>query len=251
MTHQALSATTIKAVTQPEPCLPSLALVLHKATGYYSDGKELYATIHELSDQDGQWRFKPGEVASLSDQQAIADALLGNVRQSIDQSAFLPQGVLLNTPAVCAWFLPSQRRAMHLVIGNERKTVMVKWPNLIAASSRRELYLVATDSKAHPDASTALYRAPLGNVYDGGKVCTGSAPKPSKEGVGAIEGWNRVIFESAFTHANTDSIKGHERTPSQFWLARHNQRQGIAKTKLIPRNQTLGEWIKAIAGGAQ
>jgi PRTRC genetic system protein B len=254
MEQQAIAAKHVCTLANPQPLLPHVALVIHsRRQNAYSNGDaELVATTHPVEvGEDGRWHFKPGNVATASDQRAMGEALLESAAKQYGAGEIMPEGMIMANEKVCAWFRPARQRFMHVAIGGERRAVNVRWPNLVMAHANGELFLAATDSKSHPDGLTKLYRAPLGNVYASTKVCLGNARVPRENGISAIEGWDKVVFDSAFTHTNCASMKGQESgmDVAHYWKQRDGKANAFPKAKLLPLDMTLAAWLKAIVDG--
>jgi PRTRC genetic system protein B len=66
----------------------------------------------------------------------------------------------------------------------------------------KDMWAFALKGKARPTAETKLFHVPMMNVWENGKVCTGSVPLPSSTVAQSIKEWEDAFWNSHFTHPN-------------------------------------------------
>jgi PRTRC genetic system protein B len=78
---------------------------------------------------------------------------------------------------------------------------IIAQPALLFVARRNGLSVYALRSDERPSKDTPLSMAPFYNVYDDGRVCTGSMKVPGKLDPASTDQWSRAFFGSNFTHA--------------------------------------------------
>lgn len=224
-------------------------------------------TVH--TGADGVPLVGPGRPLTPEDEDSILRLLLSRD----DATAFqvLPPSVLYTDRLTLMWWLPGDVRPMHLLSHDQgQRTILTRWPSLVALVRNRALHLVAVDGDARPTADTPLYHAPLPNTYASTAVCTGSARLPLGQRVSDLDGWNAVICDSAFTHTNHAATLSPERVLTQpkkggkprsrkqprhadaaWWSAHDGRTEPFPFDALNPLGLTLGQWLPAILATAR
>lgn len=224
-------------------------------------------TAHAVATNDeGVPIVGPGRPLTPEDEQALLDLLMG--REQREPVEILPPSVLYRDRHATIWWLPPMVRPMHLRRhGEGLETITTRWPSLIALVRNRSLYLVAVEGDQRPTASTPLFHAPLPNLYASTAVCTGSARLPLAMRISDLDGWESVIFDTAFTHTNhqetlrpQEPAKAKKGTPGRkpprkpvvvhadadYWAGRAGQIQPFPDGCLNPLGLTLAEWLPAL-----
>jgi PRTRC genetic system protein B len=168
----------------------------------YSDGLELFATVHEPknSPDGGPPYLDAGEPLNIEFMKELARGLGRTVPREI-----LPANVLVRTPDMLVWWAKQQRRVMFYSDASDGRTLNGKvfpQPPLVFKVCGSELSVRALAENHRPAAETPLMVAPYWNCdrHDG-RVCQGSMRVPGKLRLEAIKGWEKAFFESEFTHA--------------------------------------------------
>lgn len=175
---------------------PSHALVFHA----HADGA-IEITQHTIRARRGSPSLGP---ASLFDDAALAELvaiLSARERPAIE---LIPDGVILQGRDQLAWVVPGAKRRMWFLAGKRKRQLMVPWPTLVFHVHHGQLRVVALDGPGRPSTSTAVYHAPLMNIYADGRVCVGNATLPTDCAYSDIPTWENVIFGTLFTHVNHD-----------------------------------------------
>ena len=174
---------------------------LSKAILVYSDGQELFATVHAPRDSPdgGPPYLDAGEALSVDFLKQLAKGLGRNVPREI-----LPANVLVRTPDMLIWWTRSQRRTMFYSDSGDGRTLNGKLfpqPALVFKVCGSELSVRALTENKRPRRDTPLMFAPYWNCDSAGRVCQGSMRAPGKLCLEAMKGWEKAFFESEFTHA--------------------------------------------------
>jgi len=254
----------IKAAAERNTTQPHLALVFH-----IRERSLALMTVHEmLRNQSGIPLLGPGRPLLPNDEDRLLSLLLG--RDPTTKPRIPPLEQLYAQNGLCIWWIPPTFRAMYIQRDGHTTTINVMWPNLVAAVVGRTLYLGAVPGHERPTGASRVHRAPLGNVYENGKVCTGSAKLPPDSDPSYIPQWNRVICDTAFSHDNCHPVitpapaqkrkKGAppaalrgaygEYTASNFWIDRDGVKEPIADDHLVFTGHSLDTWLAELAGGA-
>lgn len=218
---------------------PSCALVFHTRG---RDALEL-VTLHAIRSQRGKPALSEGRPLSPNEEQEIL-ALLTASDTAVPSVELNPANLLYSDRHQICWFVPGTRRPMHFNESGQRSQREVMWPNLIFRVVEHTLYLAATASAERPTIDTPLFKAPLANVWANAEVCVGNAILPDASRIAEMPGWESVIFDTAFSHANDRQVIRSARDyadPMDFW----KKNGAITAKKLVPMNATLGQWLAA------
>ena len=120
---------------------------------------------------------------------------------------FLPENVLALSLTRMVWWHPSCVRRVWFKCQNKELDALNKLkarhPALLFDVNDGSLSVYALDSDKRPSPATQLYRAPYFNVSGSGHVqlCGVRGPDSDDMSVKLIPAWERVFYDSSFTHA--------------------------------------------------
>jgi len=196
---------------------PMTAILVHElkhiGTGASGvSGSRLISSAHEFFEgDDGKLVVGAGKLMGRDDLENLLREILN---RSLRKATLLPTAVVSISSTHIAWTTPAAVRPMIFKpVGLKPQTLTVPWPRLLmVANSNSHFSVAALASNRRITAHTRLYHAPLMNVNQVGRVCTGSAPLPDYCDAEQLAAWEAVMFESAFTHVNhPHSLKvGHQ-----------------------------------------
>src|SRR6202050_3292783 len=207
---------------------------LSKAILLYSDGRELFATVHEPRDSPdgGPPYLDSGEALTVDFLKQLAKGLGRSVPREI-----LPSNVLARTPDILVWWMRQQRRAMFFNDSGDGRTLNGKvfpQPALVFKVCGSELSVRALAENKRPRPDTPLMFAPYWNCDAGGRVCQGSMRAPGKLCLEAMMGWEKAFFESEFTHPAIGArLTAHPEGFLGRWRALAGGRDGIPRRVLV------------------
>lgn len=212
-------------------------------------------TAHPVDHDDaGLPHIGPGHPITPTDERRLIELLMGREQTTFE---ILPACVLAKGSGYLMWWMPPAVRPMLLKPEAASKGVQIttRWPSLVLLVVGRTLFVSAVKGDERPDAGTALHHAPTPNVFADGRVCTGSAKLPLDCGLSDIEGWERVLTTSYYTHDNHDNVlsakkkRGKKAAPppgnyesGAFWIARDGVTEHFPEDRLSPLGLTLGDW---------
>lgn len=240
---------------------PLVGFVLHELTaphavytGHIGAERErrTVVTVHPLSEsEEGGLHFEPGRPMTPSDHLQVLEALQEGGRTAIP-AGYIPERVVFLSASGVTWYAPSVRRTMHFNMGGEREALTVHWPALVFHVCDSRIWLAALAGDERPTPDTPVYHAPLHNVSANGAVCLGGARAPSAGALDNREAWEATIYDTAFSHVNTDRVLtggGDTETLREFWRARAEEGARPRMQDMAPMGRTLGEWRNAIMEG--
>jgi len=217
----------------------STALLFHMTPSHHL----ALVTTHPVRSIKGHPTICAGVPLSPAHERKVLDLLLSRDRL---RQFVLPPNCLASSADAFAFWLPSTVRPMHLANMDGRSTILTRWPTLVIKVERGGLSMAALSSDQHPMADTALFHAPLPNVYEDGRLCTGDAVLPAQSDATTYEGWVSVINDSAFTHPNwRGGLAGAKKTETveSFWAKRDGVVDPFPANRLAPMNLTLAQWL--------
>lgn len=240
------STDAIMRAVNAQQTRPTMALLFHTR----ENGQKLsVVTAHGIApDNKKRVSIQPGRPLTSEDEAQI----LGLLRPGSASDTFrvYPPGLLHATSSYSMWSLPPERYPMALLGNASAQPVHrdVIWPNLVLLAMQRRLYVVAIPGNERPTADTECFAAPLANCWVNSEVCTGSAPLPETTGIDDIPGWNRVLRDSAFSHANAPDVirsaaKKNRKSidPMDYW--RSASPEPFPDASLVPLRFRLRDWI--------
>ena len=230
----------------------SFALIFHTRCTHLSRPELGAITAHSIRrDGRGAATIQPGNPLDPTEEMRLLECLRPSTSARFE---VYPENLLFANALCMVWWMPSQRRNMVMRSANgtsaERPVV---WPSLVMLTFQHRLFVAAVAQDVRPNADTALYFAPLGNVYKSTEMCTGNIALPSEQSVAAMEKWQAVVTDTAFTHDNNRGqslrVKGrgkHTSDPMDFWAVANHAK--FPKHVLVPIGTTISSWVVSITG---
>lgn len=135
------------------------------------------------------------------------------------------------------WYRKACVRPMTWVLNGHRVTRRVRWPTLVFRMGFAGTFHVwATAESRRPTAATALYHAPLGNIFADARMCWGNVPVPAYT-MAALPDFESAVYDTAFTHANHPGVLAGGGDLYQAW--RKAGAKGLSKGQMSPFKRTL------------
>ncbi|WP_347990298.1 PRTRC system protein B [Methylomonas sp. AM2-LC] len=187
---------------------PNKAILIHSASGIetspaYNPRSHFLASIHDfVFNEKNQSVIGTGQLLTENDLEQMLIDLLDKKHMDND---FISPNIISMSSRHIAWTIAGKVRPMIFRLRGENKTfkINVPWPNmLVVARSSGQVAIAAIGNNRRPNANTKVYRAPLMNIYDDGRVCVGSAAIPDGVTQNHISEWESIIFDTAFSHIN-------------------------------------------------
>jgi PRTRC genetic system protein B len=220
---------------------------LSKAILLYSDGRELFATVHEPKDSPdgGPPYLDSGEPVTIDFLKLLAKGLGRNIPREI-----LPANVLVRTADMLVWWTKAQRRVMFYADSSDGRSLNGKvypQPGLVFKVCGSELSVRALGEDRRPKAETPLMVAPYWNCdRQGGRVCEGSMRVPGKLCPAAMKDWEKAFFESEFTHAALGAqLTSHPEGFLGLWRDLAGTQMEFPAKFLIKSRESLQSFVEA------
>jgi PRTRC genetic system protein B len=176
--------------------------------------------------------------------------LLGSMseRYAIN-TEILPENVLSISASHMIWWLPAAERRVFFSnkeLGN--RSAIVPTPPLLFIVAKGNWYVFSLRKNCRPGPDTEVLMAPFFNVYEGGKICVGSAKVPSGSvSISDIPAWESAFFDSAFSALHGGDKTHHPRRDYAFWKEMLDGRYKRFPTSIIKSNKTdLASLVRAI-----
>lgn len=203
--------------------------------------QDAFCSVHEVRIEEGHPVIQPGTPATRQ-------GLMAALRTLADdrlKPEILPGHILAKGGDHLVWYRPAAKRPVWFradkigeVTANVPHPPLVWFVNPMIGVCR----IFAFNAEGRPDAETPLYQAPYFNVWNDGKICTGSAEVPKGDSALVPENWEKMFFESWFTHPNTPHLVKHKEGANAFWkLMLEGRKRVFPRNKLVPlKRVTLG-----------
>ncbi len=145
------------------------------------------------------------------------------------------------------------RKAQHtgIYLDGSETALRVPLPGLVlirtTSEERSPSYTVYAVKRRPVSLDTALFHAPLPNVFSGGSICWGTVSRVSDAGLtgtGLAEDWAMLLGSPFGDHAVSGKSKAHPQDIRQMWIAlEERQARTYPTTDLIPAKKTLMQVI--------
>lgn len=209
----------------------------------YTDGHAATALRAEV--RHGEHGPELGDAHTITDDlRSRLSALLSPRRLQI-----LPPNVLAVNPTAVAWYVPAAPRRMLFSPQQDPATARLSGrvfpqPPLLLVARRRQLCVYALAQDARPTADARVYRAPFWNTFDIDALCTGGVALPATVDPETTEAWERVLFESNFTHRSGAVPRWTTQfTHTELWEAAA-QRGTFDPAWLVPTTLTVADAVE-------
>lgn len=222
----------------------------HHAVLLYGEGNRSYCSIHAVGeDANGALRIEPGQAATHGALTSLFEALDPARR---DRPRLIAENILSRGANWLVWWARPQRRRVWFAgdsIGD--RCAEVPHPGLVFAVFGSAWYVFAVKGTIRPSEDSQLYQAPYFNVWHPGKICVGNSALPVGDARHKPEEWERVFFESRFTHPNAHPLVKYSGGEVKFWQAMlAGSYQRFPSQVLLPLKRTLGGMIEQMGGNA-
>lgn len=150
--------------------------------------------------------------------------LFGSLCESVPQKrTLLDERLLFCDNTRLLWWSVGRRRPMRFSTADKAFNDDVSGkpalhPTLLFLARPGNLYVFALEEPRRPRPSTLVFTAPYCNLYSGGHMCNGNVKLPTSLDASAIDAWEEIFFDSAFTHSNlSQKLTAHEGGHNALW----------------------------------
>lgn len=213
--------------------------------GAYGDN-QAFVTMHDI-------RIGANNQPCFSAGRAVSREMLLRLAEDIAPAVsydYLPPEVLAVGAGWVVWWSTAGVRNMYFDTSRGdpigKQTIKRHLPALVFAVKDQRLFVFALKKSERPMPESALYFAPFYNLWGSGEVCQGSSRKPVNNGPQSIGEWEKIFFESAFSHPNHDSqnLVRHPKGLAGFWEDMVNMRwKRFPNNCLSDSRITLGKLV--------
>ena len=204
-----------------------------------------FATVHQVvTNPSGAPTLGSGQAVTSDFLATLADGLFAN-----SAIALLPENILVSTHNTLVWWVRPRLAPMHFREGENPQLKglsgrLFPQPALVFKAHPHQLSVRALSKAVRPGLTTPLYVAPYWNVDERGSICLGTAPAPLQFSVSAIVDWERIFWESSFTHPNgAQRLTKHAGGFPALWRSLKGAAAFPTQT-LVKSADTLGDWIR-------
>ena len=152
-------------------------------------------------------------------------------------------------PSLNVWWSAAQSRWMHFNTPGLVQSLPAKNPPLVWLANEKGLMVFALKENQRPGPDTALFHAPLFNVYASGDVCMGTMTVPA---LAEARKWEESFYAATSTHPNppnrrlTTAKGGNVALWKRLMLSKCAPEFPVKD--LIPVGKTLKEVIQKMEG---
>ena len=211
----------------------------------YEAGKMAFITQNPVRRIGDDQEIGPGKPVSV-------ESILRLLQRGEEKPEFINDKILYRSRSLMAWWLPPHKRTIFFNCGTRYDLngpiVDTPHPGLVFCLNLEDrnnpLLVGAVTGETRPDPETRMFYAPYFNIWQGGRVCHGNAPKPNKEScVESLGAWENAFFSSAFSHPNYDKVvKGNV---LEFWRKRQGKKLAkFPESSLVSMGNDLDTWVR-------
>lgn len=140
------------------------------------------------------------------------------------------------------WYQKPCIRAMHWMLNSKSQSLRVRWPMLLFCMTYAGQFQVwAAPGSRRPNATTPLYHAPLGNIYQDATMCWGSVRVPAFRS-DCRKQFEDAVYDTFFTKPNHDQAVRSGGDLFAVW--KKAGLKGLMTAQFAPLNKTLGDVIR-------
>ncbi|UVA80442.1 PRTRC system protein B [Pandoraea commovens] len=207
---------------------------------------QAYATCHPIHIADDVPHLGPGTALTHDD---LAD-FAAVAQEQAAYAGFVPERLVFTQPNLIAWWRPAEKRHVWFATDDAigERAGITEHPPLLFVASHRGWHVFALRKNARPTPESALFNAPYYNVWQGGRICTGSAQTPKAATPESIKGFEDAFFRSRFTHTNQPRLIKRKGGAAQLWVDLLDGAT-FPLSALIPADETLASAIHRISKG--
>lgn len=216
-------------------------------------GGSAYATVHDVAlGPDKAPVIRPGSALSRDALAKIVSELSQHARR---RHGLLPANALAVGSELVMWWVPPAYRTFYFQSGDKdgigQRVGKGFHPGLIFVAGGHSMWVFAVKGHERPQQDTPLFHAPMMNIYDDGKLCTGSMPLPNESTAVSIAAWTEAFFASAFTHPNHPKALKYKGGLHAFWRDMLDGKfDSFPEQVLLPMDgATVGKLADRIEGG--
>lgn len=219
------------------------AILLYEGADECGEHQMALATVHPVHCQNAQ--FSLGAGVSLS--RETLDQMIQELSAAPRKRCVLPVHLLSFDAALMAWHCPSRKYPIFFATRDQEFNTLFEgkqvWhPALLFVARPGSLFVYALKSDERPDETTKLFVAPYYNLWKEGKMCQGNSALPNSLDPAQIPLWERVFFETNFSHSNRDKVTAHQGGHNGLWKAMLSAKR-FDCSSLLPLKQTMKDVI--------
>lgn len=241
----------ITTMDQGDATVLSKAILVYQSKPRYAsagsgDPISAYATIHPITaNKSGPPIIGPG---TLLKHEALEAAMIDLAAGAgAKRYRFIDVAVLASGPGMTAWFTPARTRHMIFDGAGIDLAGAAAQPAMMWVATTADLFVFALGADTRPTQGSAVFHAPHLNVWKGGRLCQGSAQRPTNLDPAS---WEQMFYESAFTHPNDGANwqTRHRGGPCALWrkLLKEKGKNAFPAAALAPTGATVEQTIDAI-----
>jgi PRTRC genetic system protein B len=199
-----------------------------------------FATVHSVDGESARPIIRPGRPMTESDLTLIHNQLVES-KAVENATRWHDNTVLASGRDRIIWWTPASTRTMYFkptkadLEQGMKTSAKCPTPALVWMRTSESLYLFALKQNERPTQDTELFQAPFWNVWETARVCVGSAKSPDSQSEWDTNAWERMFFESNFTHPNIHGkgrlISGKD--PWQFWKTMSNRPKKVFPVEVL------------------
>jgi PRTRC genetic system protein B len=205
----------------------------------------MLVSIHEIARRGDKATIGPGQLLGRE----TLDSILRDMQareERVERKLISPQ-LLFQDNTMLLWYSAACVRPIYYSTADKQfeKDVngkAVAHPPLLFMAQPGMLYTWALKENSRPDAGTKACIAPYWNLYSNGAMCRGDVKVPGTLLPSTIPDWEKIFYDSRFTHSNLHSGKSTTHKGGHHGLWREMVGKEIFDSKyLVATKLTVGD----------
>ncbi|MGP1715746.1 MAG: PRTRC system protein B [Methylophilus sp.] len=188
-------------------------LVLKSAMLIYEGQNTIYASTHPVHLVKEKMMIGAGTPMNLLDLENV----LVRMGKSMSEG-FVSDKLIYSSPNVRFWWRKAGIGNMFIKNSEGEFALKVHHPSLVFTLCGNGLRVFAVKGDEKPTADTELFNAPYYNIDAFGRLCTGNVVLPDETGSTSFAAWEKMFFDSYFTHHSNDKLIRSKKSWVGFWV---------------------------------
>jgi PRTRC genetic system protein B len=166
-------------------------------------------SIHDIARKGKGVCLGPGQLL----ERERLDEVLRSLQSAPDtRRQLIPPGMLFGDNSMLLWYAPACTREIYFSTADKEFQTdvsgkKVAHPPLLFMAKPSLLSVWALSIDTRPDSNTVAQIAPYYNLYGNASMCRGDVKLPSTLLPSTIPEWEKIFYDSRFTHSNLHSGK--------------------------------------------
>lgn len=225
---------------------PTNAILIYQNNS--EKGNDYYLEVFDILNNGRPANGRPLSEKEANDLGIMLQISNRQQKNHLQPTSLLPENILHldYKKGEVVWYTPASKRRLLFTEELEIPDGNACIPAMVWKADLQTLHVYALKEKERPTEKTKLFLAPFFNIYDDGKLCTGTIDIDFSD-VHSLEDfiqtWEGYFFNSYFSHALNNERVSKENLLT-IWKTLIETGKQFPMKQLVSSNKTLKEFIQ-------